>query len=91
LQLRRRGLAAIVLSGIATGFGVESAARDACELGCQQVFAGDAMTGIHAESHANAVERIFPRVGRVRGTEEIVAATHWRFGVQSNLPDRIGS
>ena len=32
------------------------------------------MTGLHAESHANAVERIFPRMGRVRGTEEIIAA-----------------
>jgi nicotinamidase-related amidase len=74
LQLRRRGLTAIVLCGIATEFGVESTARDAYERGYQQVFARDAMAGLHAESHANAVERIFPRLGRVRGTEEIVAA-----------------
>jgi len=74
LQLRRRGLAAIVLCGIATEFGVESTARDAYERGYQQVFAGDAMAGLTVESHANAVERIFPRLGRVRGTEEIVAA-----------------
>jgi nicotinamidase-related amidase len=33
-----------------------------------------AMTGRNAESHANAVERIFPRMGRVRSTEEIIAA-----------------
>jgi hypothetical protein len=32
------------------------------------------MTGMSAESHANAIERIFPRMGRVRRTEEIVAA-----------------
>jgi hypothetical protein len=32
------------------------------------------MTGLHAESHANAIERIFPRMGRVRSTTEIVAA-----------------
>jgi len=32
------------------------------------------MTGSHAESHANSIERIFPRMGRVRSTEEIVAA-----------------
>ena len=74
LQLRRRGLTAIVLCGIATEFGVESTARDAYERGYQQVFAGDAMAGLTVESHANAVERIFPRLGRVRGTEEIVAA-----------------
>jgi nicotinamidase-related amidase len=74
LQLRRRGLAAIVLCGIATEFGVESTARDAYERGYQQVFARDAMAGLHVESHTNAVERIFPRLGRVRDTEEIVAA-----------------
>lgn len=74
LQLRRRRLAAIVLCGIATEFGVESTARDAYERGYEQVFAADAMTGLHVESHANAVERIFPRMGRVRRTAEIVAA-----------------
>jgi nicotinamidase-related amidase len=74
LQLRRRGLATIVLCGIATEFGVESTARDAYERGYQQVFASDAMTGLNVESHANALERIFPRLGRVRGTEEIIAA-----------------
>jgi nicotinamidase-related amidase len=74
LQLRRRGLTTIVLCGIATEFGVESTARDAYERGYELVFASDAMTGMHAESHANAIERIFPRMGRVRSTEEIVAA-----------------
>jgi nicotinamidase-related amidase len=74
LQLRRRGLATIVLCGIATEFGVESTARDAYERGYQQVFASDAVTGLNVESHANALERIFPRLGRVRGTEEIIAA-----------------
>jgi nicotinamidase-related amidase len=74
LQLRRRGIGAIVLCGVASEFGVESTARDAFERGYEQVFAEDAMTGVTAESHANAVERIFPRIGRVRSTEEIVAA-----------------
>jgi nicotinamidase-related amidase len=74
LQLRRRKLSTIVLCGIATEFGVESTARDAYERGYEQVFAEDAMTARTAESHANAVERIFPRMGRVRRTEEIIAA-----------------
>jgi nicotinamidase-related amidase len=74
LQLRRRGLTAIVLCGIATEVGVESTARDAYERGYQQVFVRDAMAGLNAESHANAIERIFPRIGRVRGTKEIIAA-----------------
>jgi len=74
LQLRRRGLSTLVLCGIATEFGVESTARDAYERGFEQVFAEDAMTALAAESHTNTVTRIFPRMGRVRGTAQIVAA-----------------
>jgi len=74
LQLRRRQLGTIILCGIATEFGVESTARDAYEHGYQLLFAADAMTGLSAESHANSIERIFPRMGRVRTTEEILAA-----------------
>jgi nicotinamidase-related amidase len=74
LQLRRRNLNTIVLCGIATAIGVESTARDAYERGFEQVFAEDAMTGLSAESHANSITSIFPRMGRVRSTAEIFAA-----------------
>jgi nicotinamidase-related amidase len=74
LQLRRRHLGTIVLCGIATEMGVESTARDAFERGYELVFAADAMTGIHAESHTNSLSRIFPRMGRVRSTDAIIAA-----------------
>jgi nicotinamidase-related amidase len=74
LQLRRRGLTTIVLCGIATEFGVESTARDAFEHGYELIFASDAMTGMTAESHSNSIERIFPRLGRVRTTDQIAAA-----------------
>jgi nicotinamidase-related amidase len=74
LQLRRRGLGTIVICGISTEFGVESTARDAYERGYELIFAEDAMTGSTAESHVNSTERIFPRMGRVRSTEEILAA-----------------
>jgi nicotinamidase-related amidase len=74
LQLRRRNLSTIILCGIATEFGVESTARDAYERGYELIFAEDAMTGLTAESHANSVERIFPRMGRIRSTEQIIAA-----------------
>jgi nicotinamidase-related amidase len=72
LQLRRRGLKTIVLCGISTEFGVESTARDAYERGYELVFAEDAMTG--RNGHANSVAHIFPRLGRVRSTDEVVAA-----------------
>jgi nicotinamidase-related amidase len=74
LQLRRRNLAAIILCGISTEAGVESTARDAYERGYELIFAEDAMTSSSAESHANSVQRIFPRMGRVRSTDEILAA-----------------
>jgi nicotinamidase-related amidase len=74
LQLRRRNLTAIILCGISTEFGVESTARNAYERGYELLFAEDAMTGMTAEGHANSTTRIFPRLGRVRSTEEILAA-----------------
>ena len=74
LQLRRRALTTVVLCGVATEFGVESTARNAYELGYQLVFASDAMTGMHPDSHTNSVERIFPRIGRVRTTDQVIRA-----------------
>jgi len=43
-------------------------------IGYQIVFAEDAMTARDTESHINSIERIFPRLGRVHSTAEIVAA-----------------
>ncbi len=74
LQLLRRGLTTMILCGIATEFGVESTARDAYERSYQQIFAEDAITGCTTESHANSVANIFPRMGHVRSTAEIIAA-----------------
>jgi nicotinamidase-related amidase len=74
LQLRRRGMDTIVLCGISTEYGVESTARFAYEYGFQQVFAEDAMTSSVAASHNAAVGFILRRMGRVRKTEEILAA-----------------
>ncbi len=53
---------------------MESTARDAYERCYELVMVSDAMTGLSAESHADAVERIFPRIGRVRSTEQVIAA-----------------
>jgi len=74
LQLRRRGLATIVLTGIATHLGVESTARAAYELGYEQIFAEDAMAALTAAQHEHTVTHIFPRIGRVRRTAEVLAA-----------------
>ena len=74
LQLRRRGTDTIVLGGIATNFGVESTARDAYELGYNQIFVEDAMTSLSEEAHLFPVRHIFPRLGLVRSTDEVLAA-----------------
>jgi nicotinamidase-related amidase len=73
LQLRRRKIDTIVIAGIATNFGVESTARDGYERGYALVFAEDAMASSPG-AHEFAVATIFPRLGRVRSTEEILRA-----------------
>jgi nicotinamidase-related amidase len=73
LELRRRGITAIVLCGIATNIGVESTARFAYEYGYEQVFAEDAMSAISQEEHMFTVTKTFPRIGLVRKTEDILA------------------
>jgi nicotinamidase-related amidase len=72
LQLRRRGVEQIVLGGISTNIGVESTARNAWELGFGIVFAEDAMSSSSGEHHAFAIGNIFPRLGRVRSTSQIL-------------------
>jgi nicotinamidase-related amidase len=73
LHLRRRGITTIVLGGIATNMGVESTARPAHELGYQLILVEDAMSSLSAEHHTFAVTQIFPRLGLVRSTEEVLA------------------
>jgi nicotinamidase-related amidase len=74
LQLRRRGVDTIILCGISTSVGVESTARDAYERGYNQVFVEDAMAGRDPEEHRHTVLSLFPRIGRVRSTAEVLAA-----------------
>ena len=72
LQLRRRKIETIVLCGIATCMGVESTARFAYEYGYNQIFAEDAMSSMSKEEHEHTVNKIFPRIGLVRTTKEIL-------------------
>lgn len=72
LQLRRRGINTIVLCGISTCIGVDTTAREAYQAGYQLLFAEDAMTADERADHDYVCNRIFPRIGRVRTTEEIL-------------------
>jgi nicotinamidase-related amidase len=73
LQLRRRGVTDIVLCGVATSIGVESTARDAYERSFNLTFVSDAMTDRIAEAHDRALEHIFPRIGEIGTTDEVLA------------------
>jgi len=71
--LRARGVDTVVLGGIATNFGVESTGRAADEHGYDVVFVSDAMTGLHAHAHEFALDYLFPKLGEVRTTAELIA------------------
>ena len=73
-QLRQRGIETILLTGISTNFGVESTARQGTGLGFGFVIVEDACTSQDAEMHKFSFEKIFPRLARVRSTDEVLAA-----------------
>jgi nicotinamidase-related amidase len=73
LHLRRRRVTQIVLCGIATSIGVESTARAAHEHGYHLTLVTDAMTDRSLEAHQNSVERIFPRLGEIGATADVLA------------------
>ncbi|MBW7454748.1 isochorismatase family protein [Paenibacillus sepulcri] len=74
LQLRRRGIDTVVLCGISTSIGVDTTAREAFQHGYNQVFVEEAMTATAQEEHDYVVKTIFPRMGKIRTTEEVVLA-----------------
>ncbi|SDL87692.1 Isochorismatase family protein [Paenibacillus jilunlii] len=74
LQLRRRGIRTIVLCGISTSIGVDTTAREAYQLGYDQVFVEDAMGASSREKHEFVCKTIFPRIGQIRTSGAVVAA-----------------
>ena len=64
-------IAAKVVTFAIGGFGVESTARTAAAFGFDVVFVEDAMTSMDADAHRFAVEKIFPRLGRVRRADQL--------------------
>ena len=73
LQLRRRGIDTIVLGGVSTNIGVDTTAREAYQHGYHQIFVEDAMTALTKEEHDYVCKYIFPRMGKIRTTKEIVS------------------
>jgi nicotinamidase-related amidase len=73
-QLKARGVDTVVLTGISTNAGVESTARQGTGLGFAFVVVEDACAGQDVEQHRFAFEKTFPRLTRVRSTDEVIAA-----------------
>jgi len=73
VQLRRRGVTQIVLTGIATSIGVESTARAAHEHGYHVALVTDAMGDRSAAAHEHSTTEIFPRLGETGTTDEVLA------------------
>ena len=71
VQLRRRGCTTIVICGVATNLGVEATARAAFDLNYSVVIASDACSSVAPGLHEFAIEKILPRIARVRQTSEV--------------------
>ena len=71
-HLRQRGVTQIFLTGVATSVGVEATARSAYDLGYNVVLVVDAMTDRDADAHRHSVQNIFPRLGEMETTENVL-------------------
>lgn len=71
-KLDSRGITGIVLGGISTSIGVEGTARAASEFGYNISFATDAMFDPKEQSHQHSITNIFPRIGEVGTSEDII-------------------
>lgn len=73
-ELHNRGVETVVLAGIATNIGVESTLRQGTGLGFAFVTVEDACSTFSQEMHEFAFSAIFPRLSRVRKTQQILEA-----------------
>ena len=71
-QLKAKGVTQVVVTGVATGTGVEATARQAYELGFHVTLALDAMTDMRAEAHEYSLASVFPRLGETGSTQDIL-------------------
>jgi len=72
-ELQKRNVTGIVLAGVATSIGVEGTARAANERGYNISFATDAMTDRVLDAYNHSINIIFPRMGEVGTSADIIA------------------
>jgi len=71
-QLKANGVTQVVLTGVATGMGVEATARQAYEAGFNVTIALDAVTDVRAEAHEYSLKHVFPRLGETGSTQDVL-------------------
>lgn len=71
-KLRARDVTQVVVTGIATSFGVESTARQAYEAGFNVTLAVDAVADPRVEAHENSIAGIFPLLGETGSTADVL-------------------
>jgi nicotinamidase-related amidase len=72
LALRARNIDTIVISGGSTDVGVASTVYAARDMDYNVVVVGDACSSPEQDNHDQFLRRIFPRMARVRTTEQVV-------------------
>ncbi|WP_336947546.1 isochorismatase family cysteine hydrolase [Asaia sp. HN010] len=72
-QLKALGVTQIIVTGVATGTGVEATARQAYEAGYNVTLPTDAMTDLRVEAHDHTTTRVFPRLGETGLTQDALA------------------
>lgn len=72
--LRAKGIATLVLSGVATNFGVESTVRCAHDAGYDVVILRDCCASVNEESHNFAMDKILPNLAVISNSAEYIQA-----------------
>jgi len=72
-RLKAMGVTQVVITGVATGTGVEATARQAYEQGFHVTLALDAMTDVRPEAHDYSIRNVFPRLGETGTAQEVIA------------------
>jgi nicotinamidase-related amidase len=72
LALRTRGVNTLIISGGSTDVGVASTAFAARDMDYNMVIVSDACTSPELDNHDQLMRRIFPRMARVRTTQQVL-------------------
>ena len=72
LALRNRNIDTLLISGGSTDVGVASTAYAARDMDYNLIIVSDACTSPEQDNHEQFMRRIFPRMARVRTTEEVL-------------------